>query len=168
VGVSVGESSSALNNSWIRLVVTLGSSPRCSWTAFATCRARSAKAMPQLPASSQVVGRRLQTSPPFATQARMISCEAESSRTSRGTISSGGLLPNRNRMLCRLTDLELSGAPRLATREADQTRPTRPLERLVSLHAHGDEEASTTSPERRREPKSRAPASQECCRSHRR
>ena len=35
---------------------------------------------------------------------------------------------------CRLTDLELSGAPQLATREADRARPTRPLERLVSWH----------------------------------
>ena len=34
-------------------------------------------------------------------------------------------------LLCKLTDLELSGAPQLATREADRARPTRPLERLV-------------------------------------
>ena len=36
---------------------------------------------------------------------------------------------------CRLTDLELSGAPQLATREAERRRPTRPLERLVSRQA---------------------------------
>ncbi len=69
---------------------------------------------------------------------------------------------------CQLTDLELSGAPRLATREADRGRPTRPLERLVSLHAHGAEEANTALPERRCNPKSRALASQGSCRSHRR
>jgi hypothetical protein len=34
----------------------------------------------------------------------------------------------------RLTDLELSGAPQLADREADRARPTRPLERLVRRH----------------------------------
>ncbi len=33
--------------------------------------------------------------------------------------------------MCGLTDLELSGAPQLADREADRARPTRPLERLV-------------------------------------
>ena len=41
-------------------------------------------------------------------------------------------------LLCKLTDLELSGAPQLATREADRGRPTRPLERLVMRHVtHG-------------------------------
>jgi hypothetical protein len=34
----------------------------------------------------------------------------------------------------RLTDLELSGAPPLATREADRCCCTRPLERLVRHH----------------------------------
>ena len=38
-------------------------------------------------------------------------------------------------VLCKLTDLELSGAPPLATREADRARPTRPLERLVRRSA---------------------------------
>ena len=38
---------------------------------------------------------------------------------------------SRQHCPCRLTDLELSGAPQLATREADRARPTRPLERLV-------------------------------------
>ncbi len=71
-------------------------------------------------------------------------------------------------LLCKLTDLELSGAPPLANREADQERPTRPLERLVSLHAHSAEEANTTWPERRRCPKSREPASRGCRRAHRR
>ena len=35
-----------------------------------------------------------------------------------------------------LTDLELSGAARLPTREADRRRPTRPLERLVMPTGH--------------------------------
>ena len=39
-------------------------------------------------------------------------------------------------LLCKLTDLELSGAPQLATREADRGRPTRPLERLVMSSSH--------------------------------
>ena len=35
-----------------------------------------------------------------------------------------------------ITDLELSGAPQLATRAADRGRPTRPLERLVIPTGH--------------------------------
>jgi hypothetical protein len=41
----------------------------------------------------------------------------------------------------RLTDLELSGAPQLATREADRARPTRPLERVVRRHPQGSSPA---------------------------
>jgi hypothetical protein len=71
-------------------------------------------------------------------------------------------------LLCKLTDLELSGAPQLATREADRGRPTRPLERLVRFQAHDVAEGNTKLTERRRTTRSTAPASQECCRSHRR
>ena len=71
-------------------------------------------------------------------------------------------------LLCKLTDLELSGAPELLTREADRARPTRPLERLVRFQAHNVAEGNTKSTERRRRPKSTALASQERCRCHRR
>ncbi len=50
----------------------------------------------------------------------------------------------------RLTDLELSGAPALLTREADRARPTRPLERLVSRHAQNAESGDKASPIRHR------------------
>ena len=43
-------------------------------------------------------------------------------------------------LLCKLTDLELSGAPQLATREAGRGRPTRPLERLVRRQVASAEE----------------------------
>ena len=55
---------------------------------------------------------------------------------------------------CPLTDLELSGAPQLATREADRGRPTRPLERLVRPQGNHVEKASTKLTERRCSPKS--------------
>ena len=38
--------------------------------------------------------------------------------------------------MCGLTDLELSGAAQLPTREAERRRPTRPLERLVMSAGH--------------------------------
>jgi len=50
----------------------------------------------------------------------------------------------------RLTDLELSGAPGLLTREADQARPTRPLERLVRPQEAHRAQATTRLPERKR------------------
>ena len=51
-------------------------------------------------------------------------------------------------LLCKLTDLELSGAPQPATREADRGRPTRPLERLVRRHgtAAPNEDTTTIGP----------------------
>ena len=52
-------------------------------------------------------------------------------------------------VLCKLTDLELSGAPQLQPGEAGSCRPTRPLERLVRPQEHSAQEANTTSPERR-------------------
>jgi len=52
--------------------------------------------------------------------------------------------------LCLLTDRELSGAPEMLTREADRTRPTRPLERLVRPQDEHRPQATTTIPERKR------------------
>ena len=53
-----------------------------------------------------------------------------------------------------ITDLELSGAAQLPTREADRGRPTRPLERLVRPQGNHAEKASTKLTERRCTPKS--------------
>ena len=52
-----------------------------------------------------------------------------------------------------ITDLELSGAAQVPTREADRRRPTRPLERLVRPQGNHAEKASTKPTERRCNPK---------------
>ena len=52
-----------------------------------------------------------------------------------------------------ITDLELSGAAQLPTREAERGRPTRPLERLVRPQGNHAEKGNTKPTERRRGPK---------------